>query len=405
MSDADFLRPQSGRSWNVPMLFLQCIGIISVVFGHADMGGTTIPNLLNIAFPYYSWHMPFFVFISGYFNESGRKKPAAEFLKKKTVSLLLPALLVNLLHGAVSMWMKHLGVVSYGQDITLRNLFVTPFTTGYQFCIDVSLWFVFALYGIEVVSVLADKAARCKADRAILGVSLAVSLGCCAAAFYFHEATRGEFLNALLRFGFLFFFFRLGIFYRSTLETRLRKYLTLKTAAILFCAQAAVLGISGYGITINTRNMYLTTITVPNGFWCAVITPITALAFFLSLAYAAEPHVANFRLLYVLGGNTRYVLYYHQLCLIMFSFSLAMLQRLPFFPSVPGFSMDKLYTGQYYSGGNPGVAFIGCLLAICVPIAMCLGIRRIKNRWLALGAGAGIFAAVLLFFRIAEIIL
>lgn len=397
------LRPD--RSWNVPMLFLQCVGIVSVVFGHADMGGTTIPNLLNVAFPYYSWHMPFFIFISGYFNDAGRKRPTGEFLKKKTLSLLLPAFIVNLLHGVVSMCMKYLGIVSYGQDITLRSLFVTPFTTGYQFYIDVSLWFIFALYGIEVFSVLVDKAARFRLDRVILGVSLAVSLGCCAAAFYFHEATRGEFLNTLLRFGFLFFFFRLGIFYRSTLEKHLRGYLTLKTAAALFCAQALILGITGFKITLNTRDMNLSTITVPHGFWCAVFIAITALAFFLSIAYAAEPHIKNYRMLYVLGGNTRYVLYYHQLCLIIFSFSLAVLQKLPFFPAVPGFSADGLYTSQYYSGGNPGVAFVGCLLAITVPIALCLGIERIKNRWLALAVRAGIWMAVLLFFRIAEIML
>ena len=90
MNEKTLVNPkESTVKLNTAMLLMQCIGIIAVVLGHADYGGPDIPNALSLVFPYYSWHMPFFVFISGYFFN--RSKPVTKYIPQKLKTHLLPA--------------------------------------------------------------------------------------------------------------------------------------------------------------------------------------------------------------------------------------------------------------------------------------------------------------------------
>ncbi len=398
MTEQPSLITEKPKQRNIPMLILQCIGIFAVVFGHADFGGTDIPNFLNVAFPYYSWHMPLFIFISGYFFN--RQLPAGKYILKKLRSHLLPALLVNAVFGVFSLCLKEFGLAKYGQEITLRALFVTPFTTGYQFYINISLWFIFALFVIEVIACLMDRIARGKGDLVYLGITLAVSLFCCCRAFYDYEGTRGEFLNAGLRLGFLMFFFWLGVCYRKYFEKHLQPFLNIKTAALLFLLQAVILGLTQWGITYNTRDMDLRDITVTNGFWVAIAGPITATLFFLGIAYSLSKYVQKSKLLQELGSNTKYVMYYHQFFFVFCAIMMGVAMKLKVLPKIPGFSFKRLMQDQYYSGGNLAITCAVALMSILLPIAVCRFIK--KQRWyIGTAIYLGLFLLIILMLYLA----
>ena len=131
------------------LLFSQVIGIAAVVNGHYDCLNTFI----SIYFPYYSWHMPFFIFISGIlFSRTGFKQSFFRLFWHKCKTLLFPALIINFFYGIISTVMRHYQFVLYGRDISLQNLFISPFLTNHQFENDVSLWFIFQLFSIELLT-------------------------------------------------------------------------------------------------------------------------------------------------------------------------------------------------------------------------------------------------------------
>ena len=70
---------------NIKFLILQTIGIILVVLGHK--GGI---NLFTDWFPIYSFHMPLFIFISGYFYKTNSESNLIAFIKNKSKRLLIP---------------------------------------------------------------------------------------------------------------------------------------------------------------------------------------------------------------------------------------------------------------------------------------------------------------------------
>ena len=369
----------SSAKYNTSMLILQCIGIVAVVFGHADIGGSDIPNFLNLAFPYYSWHMPFFIFISGYFFN--RTDKIDKYILKKVKTHLLPAFIVNFACGIFSMCIKHFSLASYGQDITLKSLFITPFTTGYQFYINVSLWFVFALVVIEIIECFMDRITNKKAEVIFLAITFVTSLYCCYKPFYDHEGTRGEYYNAALRLGYLMFFFWLGVCYRSFGEKYLKRFLNYKTSIVVFAVMATWLGLSNYKIVTNVRDMKLISITVPDGFWVAVVSPIIATVFFLGIAYSLAPYLKDSKALVRVGRGTRYVMYYHQLIFVLFSIISGALIKLSVI-GIEGFSFEKMSKTAYYTGGNLALTCVVSIIALILPIVLCEWIAK-QKRWVS----------------------
>lgn len=79
---------------NKKILFLQCFGILLVVLGHS---GENIPYLTKWI---YSFHMPLFIFISGYLLDYTSKNGIIKinyvnFIKKKIIRLLVPYLVIS----------------------------------------------------------------------------------------------------------------------------------------------------------------------------------------------------------------------------------------------------------------------------------------------------------------------
>ena len=323
--------------------------------------------------------MPFFIFISGYFFN--RTDKIDKYILKKVKTHLLPAFIVNFACGIFSMCIKHFSLASYGQDITLKSLFITPFTTGYQFYINVSLWFVFALVVIEIIACFMDRITNKKAEVIFLAITFVTSLYCCYKPFYDHEGTRGEYYNAALRLGYLMFFFWLGVCYRSFGEKYLKRFLNYKTSIVVFAVMATWLGLSNYKIVTNVRDMKLISITVPDGFWVAVVSPIIATVFFLGIAYSLAPYLKDSKALVRVGRGTRYVMYYHQLIFVLFSIISGALIKLSVI-GIEGFSFEKMSKTAYYTGGNLALTCVVSIIALILPIVLCEWIAK-QKRWVS----------------------
>jgi len=140
------------REENRTFRILSGIGIILVVAGHLgynlfDWGGL---------FPYYSFHVFIFLFISGYFYRQKAQEQIGKYIIGKCKTLLLPYFLWNLFYGVVTQFLHSVGF-SIGQDISLYTLFLAPFEGGHHFMYHFPAWFVPVLFMIEVVNICMRK--------------------------------------------------------------------------------------------------------------------------------------------------------------------------------------------------------------------------------------------------------
>lgn len=125
------------------------LAIVMVAAGHLGYGVLTMGDL----FPYYSFHVPLFMFISGYFYKQTAQERPAVYVRKKVRRLLAPYLVWNLIYGLIA-WLMRANGFAMGEEIGLRTLFLAPFLHGYQFIYNYAAWFVPVLFVIEMMNLL-----------------------------------------------------------------------------------------------------------------------------------------------------------------------------------------------------------------------------------------------------------
>lgn len=140
------------RKENREFRILSAVGIILVVAGHLGY------NLFEIGelFPYYSFHVFIFLFVSGYFYRSEAEERIGRYILGKCVTLLLPYYIWNLFYGILANLLHGAGFF-IGEVLSLKTLFLSPFLDGHQFMYNFPAWFVPVLFLIEVINVLMRK--------------------------------------------------------------------------------------------------------------------------------------------------------------------------------------------------------------------------------------------------------
>lgn len=147
------------------------IGIVLVVFGHVERGLTAagLP-LAKMSFSavdsvIYSFHMPFFFFVSGYFFlGSLARRGRVGLVYEKARTILYPYVLWSLIQGLTEVGLSRYtnGSVSIGQILAL------PWQPRAQF------WFLYALFGVVLFSTIVYRqtTARWAQGMLLLGLLL-----------------------------------------------------------------------------------------------------------------------------------------------------------------------------------------------------------------------------------------
>lgn len=134
---------------NKKILFLQCFGILLVVLGHS---GEEIPYLSKWI---YSFHMPLFIFISGYLLSYTSKVELEKiniltFLKKKFKRLLLPYFIISSLAYIPKYVLGKFAVRSLELSLTgYLHSFLYPWDN-----VIIFFWFLPTLFFIMIITIL-----------------------------------------------------------------------------------------------------------------------------------------------------------------------------------------------------------------------------------------------------------
>lgn len=203
-------------SYNITFGILSALAILMIVAGHTGYDILTVGGL----FPYYSFHVPLFLFISGYFYRREEEERPLLYVKKKAKRLLLPYFVWNLAYGLIAWALRAFCGFSMGEAVSLKTLFVSPFLNGYQFIYNYAAWFVPVLFLIEMMNLcmrLILRKLRLNNEWLILACTLAVGICVVQLAVGGHVwglyKTPGRIL-------FLYPCFQMGQFYKEKLEAR-----------------------------------------------------------------------------------------------------------------------------------------------------------------------------------------
>ncbi len=219
------------REENKQMRILSAIGIILVVAGHLGYSVFDVGGL----FPYYSFHVFIFLFVSGYFYREEAEQHLLQYIGKKCKTLLLPYFIWNLVYGILAAILHRAGF-SIGGNLTLWNLFIEPFVSGHQFLYQFPAWFVPALFLIEVLNVLGRRVLsffHLKKEWLIFAVSLLLGIATVALAKGGHVWGYYKFPGRLL---FMMPGFQLGRIYKEKLENRVNK---ISDGRYFFCCSGS----------------------------------------------------------------------------------------------------------------------------------------------------------------------
>lgn len=223
---------------NMQLTALKAIGILLVVSCHL---GDNLFNWIGIQitdtrelFPEYSYHMPLFVFASGYFYKRVYESDVWSLTKKRFTSII-KYMRCNLFYLVACFVLVSAGLYERHIEFGLRSLLVEPFLGGFQFYFNGAAWFVPFLFLVQVSYVLVRRAignkieafgnkfaTTIKQEAIFLGALVAVGFAATWAADLYPVDDGGNvnIVHCLIRVCWGMQFFELGFFYKQFIEKK-----------------------------------------------------------------------------------------------------------------------------------------------------------------------------------------
>ena len=358
------------KKLNYQMLILQTIGIILVVVGH--VGGI---GLFSDWFPISSFHMPLFVFISGYFYKKEYDNCVGKFILKKAKRLLIPYFMWNMFYGIImniANLKLHMNV--WVGKLDFEFLFLEPWRTGHQFSINVAAWFVLSLFLVEVVTVLFRKAiSYIKLDNEYI-IFCAILIAGLIGVFYANRGYNTGWYLTLVRMLFLLPFYQLGFLYKSKLENN-DKLNNLSYFSALFFIQFILFRVyKELDISVVFCQFNKNSIIQP------YLSALTGILFWLRVSKILVPSLDKSNLIRSIGKNTWSIMMHHQFvffvinCIIYKTYSIFNLK---------GFEIEKFKSSIWYtySSGdfrsNIFYVFAGIMIPVLIVMFFDLTKRKV----------------------------
>lgn len=372
------------------MRILSVLAISFVVLGHMNFTGdlsTTMQEPLTFGgwFPYYSFHMALFLFISGYFFTDlpeGRKflPGLFRFVGKKAWKFLLPYYVFTGLSLLFNGWLHSQGF-SFGYSFTFSRWLLNPWVTPYTVTFTVADWYLPALFLAEIYFVLLRAFFRklirrsLPRETALLAFTLAAGM---AAVYWKETAALSGAAVVYLRSVVMLFFLQAGAVYRRHLEA----HDMLKSCwyfPIVFAAQFLLILLSGNNSL--TPGLF--------GLWnmgktgaVFFIGGVTGILLWLRVSSLLASLPWRSRLVTFIGKNTKTVMITHIFCWFLLNTLLFHLHKMNHNGIlVSDFSRKWYHSFMYYcSIGNPRMILLYYLVGMGLPLLCCFIVQAVRRR-------------------------
>lgn len=367
--------------YNMTFGILSSLAIIMVVAGHTGYSILTVGDL----FPYYSFHVPLFMFISGYFYRESEEESPLAYVKKKALRLLVPYFIWNLIYGVIAWVLRSFGFFM-GEAISFRTMFAAPFLSGYQFIYNYAAWFVPALFVIEIMNLSARLILRHiitfiekklakpltlwhrfrLTEWLMLAGGLFVGVATVWLAIGGHVWGNYKAAGRIL---FLFPCFQMGCFYKRKLEMhdRLRNlpYFTIVLGFQL------ILNLCCNGLAFSA--VWCTGFA--NGPVIPYVTIVSGIAFWLRIAKILTPAVGENSVVRYLGRNTYAVMMHHVAVFMLIKAVIAVIAA--FTGLCADFEFEQFYSNIdyfYLVRGAEQFKMVYLALGVAIPLVLQRGL-------------------------------
>ena len=353
---------------DIPFRILSAIAIVLVVAGHGNFHIFDLSGL----FPYYSFHVALFAFISGYFYKPACETQALQYIRKKFLHLMVPYFIWNLFYGIFALVLRRVGFY-IGSDINLRTLLLEPFFTGHQFGLNSASWFVPVLFLLETVNLcLRVILKKLHLRKEWLIFSLCLFAGLCMVWLAAEGRVWGIY-RIPGRIMFLLPVYQGGILYRERLKCKDRlPHLTY--FLILLILQLALQALSsGLAYSVVWCNGFLNGPIVP------YLTVFTGIAFWLRIARIAAPVWKPEGWTERIGSHTYSIMLHHMTGFLLVNTVFYLISLL--FPVFADFDVTAFfsdYTYCYLPGGQESFRWLFLAAGIGVPLLISVVEERLK---------------------------
>lgn len=279
---------------NQTFQYLEALAILMVIDDHA---GTRI-GILSSIFPYNSFYMPMFIFVSGYFY---KKASVWQNIKHKIYHLMIPYIIWAVAGDMIAYVLMRLGIVYWYREIDLGSIW-SLISTDTLSSVNGASWFVVMLVwvsiGYNIIRQLIRDEKNMLTDYVLLSVLVIagfVSLKLCMSGYYWNA-----FLLPLLRSAFYIQFYHMGVMFRKYWEPYVNKSNTLRVCSA--CVSINVWLICCYGDFINFYSTaYMASFY---SWWLPLITSITGILFWYKVMYFVSNKIGATSIINFIAENT-----------------------------------------------------------------------------------------------------
>lgn len=301
------------NKFNYQMCILSAIGMIAVMLGHIDGGyiNESPQGIITLGgwLPYYSYHMPLFIFISGYFYNKDFENHISCFLRKKFRTMILSFYAIN---GAFFLFQSLIRLKGFtvGYPFSLKVWLIYPWITRQPIDFSIPTWYLIAIFLAELFFILLRKIVSFfynnkQYELLLLFTTLVLGV---ASVICVRKLNPPEWAIVYLRSLIMVFFLEAGYFYRNYLEENVQKINNAKYFGTLFAMQGVMIALlhgdldSGlWGIT-NGFRFY--------GF-AFYIEGIIGITFWLRISEFIAQIPQKFKSLIFIGKNSKWIMSFH----------------------------------------------------------------------------------------------
>ena len=332
---------------NKKFMILSAIGIIMVVDSHT--WGTF--NIFANFFPFNSFFMPMFVFISGYFNRVDKNTNMLKYTKRKFMTLLLPYIVVSAL-ALIIEWLILCLKTEAMQPFLLEykaKAMLNTFTSGEISTIALPMWFAPMLFAVQIVYGLMKKLLSDHWNSKIALVPfIALHIF---VVWYAKDHEVADYLLLPLKVLFFMPFMEMGIIYREGLEEKIKKANPLLLLFILLTINMirCMIMPNEYDLAFDSMAT-LTGFTSPYAV-TPLISAVVGMLFWLEVVDLIGKPFYNSRIVNSISENTFYIMSFHVIFFNILNCILFLIDKafgLPYF-DVATFQDSNWYRWEYVS--------------------------------------------------------
>lgn len=286
---------------NKQFMILSALGILFVVDAHAWSG----LGIMTSVFPYNSFFMPMFCFISGYFFSPEKIADLPKYLLRKARALLIPFFIWNLIYGILTSVLRYADFITYGSPLSFKTLFIRPFLDCAMFEFTLPSWFVPALFlVIFVYSLLRKFMMRFWNPYIMTFIFIWIGIMC---VYFSRHGYNHSYMLIILKTGFFLQFYHIGNFFQTHIEAHFHHPLFVISATSL---------INVILIYITNDQIYFNDLATMSGFltnyyWLPLLTSLTGICFWLTISKILVPAIGDHPVITYISENTFTIMMHH----------------------------------------------------------------------------------------------